>query len=214
MFACPQSAGVIRRHCVSAKHFLANSIATGAAVYAILSAFPPVSALFNPAMTLVARLSGWISTSDAIAYMVAQVTGAIAGVALVHLMYAVPALQTSAAVQLIPNLWLAEGLATFTLVLTVLALMKSAPDRVAGAVSLYVLAAFWFNASLNPAVTIARSFTATSTASHGPTYRCLSLRRLPARCSRRVPCAGSSVDQKETPNPPGRQVSAALTRFF
>ena len=140
---------------------LANSIATGAAVYAILSAFAPVSALFNPAMTLVARLLGWISTSDAIAYMVAQVAGAIAGVVLVHLMYAMPALQTSAAVQLIPNLWLAEGLATFTLVFTVLALLKSTLDRVASAVSLYVLAAFWFNASLNPAVTIARSFTAT-----------------------------------------------------
>ena len=140
---------------------LANSVATGAAVYAILSAFAPVSALFNPAMTLVARLSGWISTSDAIAYTIAQVAGAIAGVVLVHLMYAMPVLQTSAAVQIIPNLWLAEGLATFTLVFTVLALLQSAPDRVAGAVSLYVLAAFWFNASLNPAVTIARSFTAT-----------------------------------------------------
>ena len=140
---------------------IANSVATGAAVYAILSAFAPISALFNPAMTLVARLAGWISMSDAIAYTIAQVTGAIAGVVLVHLMYAMPIVQSSAAIQLIPNLWLAEGLATFTLVFTVLALLRSAPDRVAGAVSLYVLAAFWFNASLNPAVTIARSFTST-----------------------------------------------------
>ena len=139
----------------------ANSVATGAAVYAILSAFAPVSAQFNPAVTLVARLAGWISTNDAIAYAVAQVAGAIAGVMLVHVMYAMPVVQTSAAVPLIPNLWLAEGLATFTLVFTILALLRSAPDRVAGAVSLYVIAAFWFNASLNPAVTIARSFTAT-----------------------------------------------------
>ena len=140
---------------------LANSIATGAAVYAILSAFAPVSALFNPAMTLVARLSGWIGTSDAIAYTIAQVAGAVAGVALVHLMYGMPIVQSSAAVPLIPNLWLAEGLATFTLVFTILALLRSAPDRVAGAVSLYVLAAFWFTASLNPAVVIARAMTST-----------------------------------------------------
>ena len=140
---------------------LANSIATAAAVYAILSAFAPVSAMFNPAMTLVARLAGWISTSDAVLYVIAQVAGAIAGVVLVHLMYAMPIVQSSAAVPLIPNLWLAEGMATFTLFFTILSLLRSAPDRVAGAVSLYVLAAFWFNASLNPAVTIARSFTST-----------------------------------------------------
>ncbi len=140
---------------------LANSIATGAAVYAILSAFAPVSALFNPAMTLVARLYGWISTSDAIAYVIAQVAGAIAGVSLVHLMYGMPLVQSSAAVPLIPNLWLAEGLATFTLFFTILSLLRSAPDRVAGAVSLYVIAAFWFTASLNPAVVIGRMLTAT-----------------------------------------------------
>ena len=140
---------------------LGNSIATGAAVYAIVSAFAPVSALFNPAMTLVARLLGWISTSDALAYVIAQVAGAIAGVSLVHLMYGLPVLQSSAAVPLIPNLWLAEGLATFTLVFTVLSLLRSAPDRVAGAVSLYVMTAFWFTASLNPAVVIGRALTAT-----------------------------------------------------
>jgi glycerol uptake facilitator-like aquaporin len=140
---------------------LGNSIATGAAVYAILSAFAPVSAMFNPAMTLVARLAGWISTSDAIAYLIAQVAGAIAGVSLVHLMYGMPIVQSSAAVPLIPNLWLAEGLATFTLFFTILSLLRSAPDRVAGAVSLYVIAAFWFTASLNPAVVIGRMLTAT-----------------------------------------------------
>ncbi len=79
---------------------LGNSIATGAAVYAILSALAPVSAMFNPAMTLVARLAGWISTSDAIAYMIAQVAGAVAGVSLVHLMYGMPIVQSSAAVPL------------------------------------------------------------------------------------------------------------------
>jgi len=140
---------------------LGNSIATGAAVYAILSAFAPVSAMFNPAMTLVARLAGWIGTSDAIAFLIAQVAGAIAGVSLVHLMYGMPLVQSSAAVPLIPNLWLAEGLATFTLFFTILSLLRSAPDRVAGAVSLYVIAAFWFTASLNPAVVIGRMMTAT-----------------------------------------------------
>lgn len=144
-----------------ASALLGNSIATGAAVYAILSAFTPVSAMFNPAMTLVARLAGWISTSDAIAYFVAQVAGAVAGVSLVHLMYGLPLVQASAAQPLIPNLWLAEGLATFTLFFTILSLLRSAPDRVAGAVSLYVIAAFWFTASLNPAVVIGRMLTAT-----------------------------------------------------
>ena len=140
---------------------LGNSIATGAAVYAILSALAPVSAMFNPAMTLVARLAGWISTSDAIAYMIAQVAGAVAGVSLVHLMYGMPIVQSSAAVPLVPNLWLAEGLATFTLFFTILSLLRSTPDRVAGAVSLYVIAAFWFTASLNPAIVIGRMLTAT-----------------------------------------------------
>ena len=76
-------------------------------------------------------------------------------------MYAMPVVQSSAAVPLIPNLWLAEGLATFTLFFTILSLLRSAPDRVAGAVSLYVLAAFWFTASLNPAVVIGRALTST-----------------------------------------------------
>ena len=140
---------------------LGNSIATGAAVYAILSAFAPVSAMFNPAMTLVARLAGWIGTGDAVAYVIAQITGAVAGVSLVHLMYGLPIVQFSIAPPLIPNLWLAEGLATFTLFFTILSLLRSAPDRVAGAVSLYVMAAFWFTASLNPAVVIGRMLTAT-----------------------------------------------------
>ena len=140
---------------------LGNSIATGAAVYAILSAFAPISAMFNPALTLVARLSGWIGTSDAIAYIIAQVAGAGAGVALVHLMYGMPVLQSSDAPPLIPNLWLAEGLATFTLFFTILSLLRSAPDRLAAAVSLYVIAAFWFTASLNPAVVIGRMLTST-----------------------------------------------------
>lgn len=140
---------------------LGNSIATGAAVYAILSAFAPISAMFNPAMTLVARLAGWIGTSDAVAYLMVQVAGAMAGVSLVHLMYGLPILQFSNAQPLIPNLWLAEGLATFTLFFTILSLLRSAPDRVAGAVSLYVMAAFWFTASLNPAVVIGRMLTGT-----------------------------------------------------
>ena len=140
---------------------LGNSIATGAAVYAILSAFAPVSAMFNPAMTLVARLAGWIGTGDAVAYVIAQIAGAVAGVSLVHLMYGLPIVQFSIAPPLIPNLWLAEGLATFTLFFTILSILRSAPDRLAGAVSLYVMAAFWFTASLNPAVMIGRMLTAT-----------------------------------------------------
>ena len=141
---------------------LANSVATGAVVYGLVSMLAPVSgAHLNPAISLVTRLGGLIGNSELFGYWVAQIAGGAAGVVLVHLMYGLPAIQTSAAVPVIPNLWLAELIATFGLVLSILGIVRVAPERVPAAVSLYVLTAFWFTASINPAVTIARAITST-----------------------------------------------------
>lgn len=141
---------------------LANSVATAAVVYGLVSMLAPVSgAHLNPAITLVTRMGGLIGNSEMLAYWAAQILGAAMGVALVHVMYGLPVFQTSGAATVIPNLWLAELIATFGLVLSILGIVRATPDRVATAVSLYVLTAFWFTASINPAVTIARALTST-----------------------------------------------------
>ena len=141
---------------------LANSVATAAVVYGLVSMLAPVSgAHLNPVITFVTRMGGLIGNTEMLGYCAAQIAGAVTGVALVHLMYGMPVFQTSAAVPVIPNLWLAELLATFGLVLSILGIVRTSPDRIAAAVSLYVLTAFWFTSSINPAVTIARSFTST-----------------------------------------------------
>jgi len=143
---------------------LANAVATGAALPVIILVAAPVSgAPFNPAVSLVMLLRREIAARDAGLYVLAQVAGGIAGVALAHAMFDHPALlEAGVKVRTGGAQWLAEGVATAGLLLTILGVRRSMPAAVPFAVGLYVTAAYWFTASTsfaNPAVTLARGFT-------------------------------------------------------
>ena len=144
---------------------LANSLATGAALFVLITIFGPISgAHFNPAVTLDMCLKKLISTSDASLYVVVQIAGGIVGVLITHVMFDLNVFQTSATARSGIGQWTAEAVAAFGLVLTILGTVRFAADKVAMAVALYIVSAYWFTASTsfaNPAVTIARSFTNT-----------------------------------------------------
>ncbi|HEU4338485.1 MAG TPA: aquaporin [Planctomycetota bacterium] len=138
---------------------LANSIATGSALVALISAFGPVSgAHFNPIVTLT---SG--SWREAPAFIAAQIAGALAGAAAANVMFGEPVLAVSQKVRSGGGLLLGEGVATFGLVAVVRGSPKgAAPIAVAG----FIVGAYWFTSSTsfaNPAVTLARSLTDTFT---------------------------------------------------
>ena len=144
---------------------LGNTIATGAILVVIILMFAPVSgAHFNPAVTLTFLLRREIPPTAAAAYCITQVVAGLAGVWLAHAMFGLEIVQTSENARSGFGQWLAEGVATFGLVATILAVLRSRPDLVAFAVGLYITAGYWFTASTsfaNPAVTIARAFTDT-----------------------------------------------------
>lgn len=143
---------------------LANTIATGAALYVLISVFGPVSgAQMNPVVTLVFALRGEIAPGLALAYMLAQGVGGVAGTALAHAMFELPLLQISQTVRSGAGQGLAEAVATFGLVLAVLGALRGGA-QVATVVACYITAAYWFTASTsfaNPAVALARAFTDT-----------------------------------------------------
>lgn len=140
---------------------LANTLATGAMLFVLVTIFGPVSgAHMNPVVTLVLRLRGRIRTGPALAYAAAQLAGGILGVWLAHLMFGLPLLQRATTLRDGPGQWVAEGVATFGLVLTILGTARTRPESVPAGVALYIVAAYWFTASTsfaNPAITIARS---------------------------------------------------------
>ena len=140
---------------------LANSIATGAALYALILVFAPISgAHFNPAVTLVAVLNQKIGNADAIAYTGAQLLGAFAGVAAAHAMFGEPLFFASQHERTGAAQWWAEGVATFGLLVVILGSARQSLPAVAAAVGAYITAAYWFTASTsfaNPAVTLARA---------------------------------------------------------
>jgi len=144
---------------------LANSIATGAALTALILAFGPISgAHFNPAVTLVFALKRDITPRDTALYVAAQITGGIAGTVLAHAMFALPLLDASLKMRTGNAQWLAEAVAAFGLVATILAGIRFNRPAVPVLVGLYITAAYWFTASTsfaNPAVAIARSLTNT-----------------------------------------------------
>lgn len=144
---------------------LGNTIPTGAILIVLITLFGPISgAHFNPAVTLVFRLRGEITTKDSVAFIGAQIIGGVAGVFAAHLMFGSEVLQLSQKIRTGPDQWFAEFVATFGLILTILGTIRVKPDFVAPAVGLYITAAYWFTASTsfaNPAVTIARSFSNT-----------------------------------------------------
>ncbi|WP_026359532.1 aquaporin [Sphingomonas sp. PR090111-T3T-6A] len=140
---------------------LGNTVATGAILFVLITMLAPLSgAHMNPAVTLVMRLRGHIRTDAAIAYVVAQIVGGILGVWMAHLMFDVPILQLSDRMRSGPGQWMAEAVATFGLVLTILGTARVRPDSIPASVALYITAAYWFTSSTsfaNPAITIARS---------------------------------------------------------
>ena len=144
---------------------LANSLATGFALIALIVAFSARSgAHFNPVVTLALAWQRGFARSRVFAYVVAQFVGALIGVLAAHAMFDLALLQASAAERGSPGQWLSETVATFGLVFVVLSLDRRSAWAVPFAVGSYIAAAYWFTASTsfaNPAVTLARGFTAT-----------------------------------------------------
>jgi len=140
---------------------LSNTIATGAGLVVLIHIFGPVSgAHFNPAVTLALLLGRAIGIRVAAMYAVAQTIGAVLGVWLAHAMFAEPLWQVSTRLRDGPGQGLAECVATFGLIGTILGTHRARPDFVPVAVGLYITSAYWFTASTsfaNPAVTVARS---------------------------------------------------------
>jgi len=144
---------------------LCNTIATGAILTVLILTFGPVSgAHFNPAVSLAAALRGDMSASSTALYIGAQLTGAVLGVWAAHLMFELPVLQISLTSRAGVGQWLAEAIATFGLLLTILGCSARNSAAIPYAVGLYITSAYWFTASTsfaNPAVTIARALSDT-----------------------------------------------------
>lgn len=144
---------------------LCNTIATGAILVVLILTFGPLSgAHFNPAVTLAFALRGEVPWTDAGIYCIAQITGAIAGVGVAHLMFELPVLQLSLTERTGAGQWLAEAVATFGLLSTIFGVGHRTITAIPYAVGLYITSAYWFTSSTsfaNPAVTIARSLSDT-----------------------------------------------------
>lgn len=144
---------------------LANTIATGAALVALILTFGSVSgAHFNPAVSVADAWLGGLSWRDAAGYVVMQCVGAVVGVALADAMFDVPLVAWSSHVRSGWPQLLSEATATFGLLAVIWGCARRRPDAVPFAVGAYITSAYWFTASTsfaNPAVTIARSLTNT-----------------------------------------------------
>jgi glycerol uptake facilitator-like aquaporin len=144
---------------------LGNTLPTGAILVVLISIFGPVSgAHFNPAVSGVFCLRGEIAPPVALAYVAAQLCGGLIGVVAAHAMFDLPLVEFATKVRTGPGQWLAEGVATFGLLLTIIGTLRTKPDATALNVGLFITAAYWFTASTsfaNPAVTIARAFSDT-----------------------------------------------------
>jgi glycerol uptake facilitator-like aquaporin len=144
---------------------LANTLATGAGLVALILTFGPISgAHFNPAVTLADAWIGGLRPREAVCYVVAQIAGALGGVALAHLMFDLPMFAASEHARTGFSQCLSEFVATFGLLAVIWGCVRRSPGTVAFAVGAYIVAAYWFTASTsfaNPAVTLARATTNT-----------------------------------------------------
>jgi glycerol uptake facilitator-like aquaporin len=144
---------------------LANSIATGAALFALILVFGPISgAHFNPAVTLVLAAAHAMPRAHVLPYIAAQTGGAILGVCTAHVMFDLPVLQTSSHVRTGIGQWTGEIVATFGLLAIIESGRRNFASALPGAVAAYIAAAYWFTSSTsfaNPAVTLARALTDT-----------------------------------------------------
>ncbi len=144
---------------------LANALATGGALVALILAFGPQSgAHMNPIVTLAAAITGGLEWSAVPAYLSAQLVGAVAGVWLAHAMFDLPIWQISQHVRTGPGQWIAEIVATFGLMMVIWGCRAHREPVTAFAVAAYITGAYWFTASTsfaNPAVTVARALSDT-----------------------------------------------------
>ena len=144
---------------------LCNTLPTGAILTVLILTFSPISgAHFNPAVSIAMALRRELPVRVAVAYIAAQIVGAIAGVLTAHAMFELPLWQLSATIRAGEGQWFAESVATFGLLLTIFGCAARTPAAIPYAVGLYIMAAYWFTASTsfaNPAVTIARSLSDT-----------------------------------------------------
>ena len=144
---------------------LGNTIATGAALVVLITIFGPLSgAHFNPVVSVMFAARGELPWRSVMAYVPAQVIGAVLGVWIAHLMFGEPVLQISAKLRDGPSQVFAEAVATFGLVATILGSLRYQPQATPWMVGLYITAAYWFTASTsfaNPAVAMARGLSNT-----------------------------------------------------
>jgi glycerol uptake facilitator-like aquaporin len=144
---------------------LANTIATGAALVALILTFGPISgAHLNPAVTLAGACEGTLPWRDVPGYLAAQLAGAFAGVSAAHFMFGEPIFTASQHGRSGAGQLFSEFVATFGLVIVIWGCTRLQAPAVAFAVGAYITSAYWFTASTsfaNPAVTLARAFTNT-----------------------------------------------------
>ena len=144
---------------------IANTGATAAILFVLITAFAPISgAHFNPAVTLIMAIRRDLSAGEGALYAVAQVIGCVAGAMLAHAMFELPLLQQSLHERSGGAQILSEAVAAFALVMTILLVSNARPQATAGAVALVIAAGYWWTASTsfaNPAITIARSLSDT-----------------------------------------------------
>jgi glycerol uptake facilitator-like aquaporin len=140
---------------------LANAIATGAGLVALILMFGTISgAHFNPVVTLSEAWQGNIGRAEVLPYIAVQIAGAFAGVAAAHLMFGEPLFFASEHVRTGAAQWWSELVATFGLLAVIISCSRSRPAVTPFAVAAYITAAYWFTASTsfaNPAVTLARA---------------------------------------------------------
>ena len=144
---------------------LGNSIATGCGLYVLISLLGPISgAHFNPVVSIMMWRAGILNIQTLLAYIAAQITGAISGVWLTHIMFSLPIIQASTKPRHGLGIWVSEFIATLILLSVIRLGIKYANEKIAMLVALTVTAGYWFTSSTffsNPAVTLARSLTDT-----------------------------------------------------
>ena len=144
---------------------LENALITGAVLVALILALGPVSAAFNPLVTLAERVFGAVGTRDAVVFIAAQVVGGVAGAVVANLMFDLAAVQLSTRDRSGGGLWLGEVVATFALLLVVFGVVRGGrAPHVAYAVGGVITAMYWATSSTsfaNPAVTLARTLSDT-----------------------------------------------------
>lgn len=144
---------------------LCNSVATGAVLVALILTLQPVSAAFNPAVTLLEVALRLVGVRDAVVLVAAQVTGGCLGAVVANLMFDLDAVSLATTERTGGNLWLSEVVATLGLLLVVFGAIRSGrTDVIAYSVGGYITAAYWFTSSTsfaNPAVTVGRTLSDT-----------------------------------------------------